>query len=308
MTEIDGAVVFEGMNKSFRRIILSKEVRPYVVRALNAINGDDISPKQEDIFAFARWPADDVKVVIIGQDPYPNFAHAHGYAFSSLENKIPASLQNIYKALIGAKLIDNMPKTANLISWVRQGVLLINTALTTKVGIAGAHIKHWNPITSAIIGHFGSLDRPICFMLWGNHAKKMRPLIRNGLVLEWGHPSPLARDSRFHECDHFTKANEFLVANDMRPIDWVVDRHIELNVSASDNNGSKYTNEVSFVCKVIADGELIATLDGNVRTDADFENNKIIFPTLMRGIECAEKMGREYCDSIGYSTLNITVV
>ena len=308
MTEIDGAIVFEGMDKSFRKIILSKEVRPSVVRALNAINGDNISPKQEDIFAFARWPADDVKVVIIGQDPYPNVAHAHGYAFSSLENKIPASLRNIYKALINAKLINKMPETANLISWVRQGVLLINTSLTTKVGKAGAHMKYWNPITSAIISHFGSLDRPICYMLWGNHAKKMRSLIGNGLVLEWGHPSPLARDSKFHECDHFTKANEFLVVHGMRPIDWVVDRHIELKVSASGSNGNKYTNNVSFVCEVIADGDLIETLDGIVQTDADFENKKIIFPTLMRGVECAEKMGRDYCNNIGYSTLDIIVV
>jgi uracil-DNA glycosylase len=290
MTKISGAIVFDGIDKSFSKILLSKVNRPLIVSALNLINGNNISPKQDDILAFAKYSADDVKIVIIGQEPHQNPEHAHGYAFSSLGEKIPSSLMSIYDALLTAKLIDKIPTSANLISWVRQGVLLLNVALTTEVGKVGAHIQHWKPLTSAIVSYFGSLDRPICFMLRGDYAMKMRSLIKNGLVLD---------------CNDFSGVNNYLLRNGISPIDWNVDGHVELRISVKSSGGTKYTKKIVAHCEVFMNEKLIANLSEIVSAEIDFSGGQIHFPTTEKGFECAKKLGLSFVKTIGYLTIEI---
>ena len=173
----------------------------------------------------------DVKVVILGQDPYPNtdrsgIPHAMGLAFSSQSrSEIPASLKNIFKEIKDDVGVENT--SGNLIPWVNQGVLLLNTCLTV---IAGSPLSHvhigWGRVTKLVLEYLSTLDTPKVFMLWGNRAIERRYHIsenENHLILETGHPSPLAaHKSGFIGCRHFSKANDFLVSKGVDPIDWSV--------------------------------------------------------------------------------------
>ncbi len=162
---------------------------------------------------------DDVRVVILGQDPYHGEGQAHGLAFS-VPNGVafPPSLRNIYKELARDLGID-APSHGNLEHWARQGVLLLNSVLTVEESKAGSHQgRGWEEITDAILSHLGQQERPIVFMLWGAHAQKKRRLIASQhLILEAPHPSPLSAHRGFLGCGHFRKANAFL---GIRGIDW----------------------------------------------------------------------------------------
>jgi uracil-DNA glycosylase len=169
------------------------------------------TPPKEQIFEFARVvPLDKVNVVIIGQDPYPTAGDAHGLAFSSKAKKMPASLQNIFKA-IGACGEGLPPKSSDLTYWSKQGVLLLNTALTTEVNKPKAHSRIWKKYVDNLIEQV-SVARPnAIFLLWGNDAKSKLPLIKSGVKMTYIHPSPLAqRAGKFENCDHFRVANEIL--------------------------------------------------------------------------------------------------
>ena len=187
-----------------------------------------IYPPQEEIFnALIHTPFDQVRAVILGQDPYHGVGQAHGLSFSVLEGvKMPPSLRNIFKEI--ADDIHGDPtavrENTNLTDWANQGVLLLNTFLTVIEGKAGSHRKlGWDKLTSQIIEEVSGANQNIVFMLWGKPAQKNKPLIRqpeNHLILESVHPSPLSAYRGFFGCKHFSRANAYLEAHGRPPIVW----------------------------------------------------------------------------------------
>lgn len=183
-----------------------------------------IYPKVENIFnALNLVKFNDVKVVILGQDPYHEPNQAHGLAFSVEGNVLlPPSLQNIFKEISNDLNIEQS-KDGNLERWAKQGVLLLNTVLTVRKGQANSHKdKGWEQLTSRIIELLNERETPIVFLLWGSQAKKIGEKInnRNHLILTSVHPSPLSAYNGFFGCKHFSKANEFLQKNGLEKIDW----------------------------------------------------------------------------------------
>lgn len=185
-----------------------------------------IYPKREDIFAcFRTSEINDVKVIILGQDPYHGEGQAHGYSFSvNNDIKIPPSLRNIYKELnedLGFKISNN----GNLLDWAKQGVLLLNTSLTVRAGKANSHKNiGWEIFTDKIIETLGNSDNPIVFILWGGNARKKKKLIKgeNHLIIENVHPSPLSSYRGFFGSKPFSKTNYFLEKNNLSPINWEI--------------------------------------------------------------------------------------
>ena len=194
----------------------------------NEYNTHVIYPPAEDIFnALHLTPLSDVKVLILGQDPYHNEHQAHGLSFSVLpeQKDIPPSLQNIYKELRDDLGCD-IPNNGYLKKWANQGVLLLNTVLTVRAHQANSHQgKGWEQFTDAIIHAVNEQDRPVVYMLWGRPAQSKIPMLTNPkhLILTAPHPSPLSAYRGFFGCKHFSKANEFLVKNGIEPIDWQID-------------------------------------------------------------------------------------
>ncbi len=186
-----------------------------------------IFPPAEDIFnALHLTPLEDVKVVILGQDPYHDENQAHGLCFSVKKDvDIPPSLVNIYKEMhddIGTYIPDN----GYLEKWARQGVLLLNTVLTVRAHRAHSHKDiGWERFTNAVIRAVDNEDRPVVFLLWGRPAQMKKSLLTNPrhLVLEAPHPSPLSAYRGFFGCRHFSKTNEFLRKNSLLEIDWQIE-------------------------------------------------------------------------------------
>jgi uracil-DNA glycosylase len=183
-------------------------------------------PRGTRLRALELTPLDAVKVVILGQDPYHGPGQAHGLCFSVPEGvKTPPSLVNIYKEIAG-DLGVTPPRHGNLEHWARQGVLLLNNALTVEEGRAGSHQNlGWEAITDAAVAAVAERGEPSVFLLWGSHARNKAarvPGLMGGrhLVLTAPHPSPLSAHSGFFGCRHFSKANAFLEANGRGPIDW----------------------------------------------------------------------------------------
>ncbi|MCR4587605.1 MAG: uracil-DNA glycosylase [Lachnospiraceae bacterium] len=186
-----------------------------------------VYPPAEDIFnAFHFTPLSEVKVLILGQDPYHEVRQAHGLCFSVLpENDIPPSLKNIYKEL-HEDLGCYIPNNGYLEKWAKQGVLLLNTVLTVRAHQANSHKgKGWEKFTDAVIRAVNAQDRPIVYMLWGRPAQSKMPMLDNPkhLVLTAAHPSPLSAYNGFFGCRHFSKANEFLKNNGLSEIDWQIE-------------------------------------------------------------------------------------
>lgn len=184
-------------------------------------------PRGQRLAALALTPLETVRAVILGQDPYHGAGQAHGLAFSVPDGvRMPPSLLNIYKEL-QADLGLAMPRSGNLEHWARQGVLLLNNALTVEEGQAGAHQKiGWEAITDAAVAAVAARTEPCVFMLWGSHARakaaRVAGLGPDGphLVLTAPHPSPLSAHSGFFGCRHFSRANAFLEARSRGAIDW----------------------------------------------------------------------------------------
>ena len=180
--------------------------------------------------ALRLTPLESVRVVIVGQDPYPTAGHAMGLAFavSPRVTPLPRSLNNIYKEL-QEEFAQPVPRCGDLSGWARQGVLLINAALSVEEGQAGAHAgKGWESLTDALIGEAAARPRPCVFMLWGAAAQKKEELIVRKstapcLILKANHPSPLSARRPpvpFFGCGHFRKANEWLEGHGRKPVDW----------------------------------------------------------------------------------------
>ncbi len=187
-----------------------------------------IYPPADDIFnALHLTPLSDVKVLILGQDPYHNAHQAHGLSFSVLpeQKELPPSLQNIYQELQNDLGCD-IPNNGYLKKWADQGVLLLNTVLTVRAHQANSHQgKGWEQFTDAIIHAVSQQDRPIVYMLWGRPAQSKIPMLTNPkhLILKAPHPSPLSAYRGFFGCRHFSQANEFLVKNGVEPVDWQIE-------------------------------------------------------------------------------------
>lgn len=191
-----------------------------------AYSQEKIFPKKEHIFeSLNLTPLDQVKVLILGQDPYHGENQANGLAFSVNKGvKIPPSLKNIFKELqedVGCPIQDH----GCLKSWAKQGVLLLNTVLTVRAHQANAHQnKGWELFTDEIIKIVNKKNRPIVIFLWGKPAQKKKALLTNPdhLILEAPHPSPLSAYRGFLGCKHFSKCNAFLESKGLDPIDWEI--------------------------------------------------------------------------------------
>lgn len=195
---------------------------------LNEYNTHVVYPPADDIFnAFHLTPLSEVKVLILGQDPYHNEHQAHGLCFSVLPDQpdIPPSLQNIYKELQD-DLGCYIPNNGFLEKWAKQGVLMLNTVLTVRAHQANSHQgKGWEKFTDAIISAVNEQNRPIVYLLWGRPAQSKIPMLTNPkhLILKAPHPSPLSAYRGFFGCKHFSKTNEFLQNNGIEPIDWQIE-------------------------------------------------------------------------------------
>ena len=186
-----------------------------------------IHPDMYDIFNALKYTAyEDVKVVLLGQDPYHGVNQAHGLCFSVQKGVAqPPSLKNIFKELqedLGCRI----PSHGNLTKWANEGVLMLNTVLTVREGNANSHAnKGWEKLTDSIICKLNESKKPIVFLLWGRNAQSKMNLITNPnhLILKCAHPSPLSAYNGFYGCRHFSKTNDFLIKNGFKPIDWQIE-------------------------------------------------------------------------------------
>ena len=211
---------------------LESEFRKPYYRELYSFVKDEYSkkvvyPPSDEIFsALHLTPLKDVKVVLLGQDPYHNEGQAHGLSFSVRPGQdIPPSLVNIYQELHD-DLGCYIPNNGFLESWAKQGVLLLNTVLTVRAHAANSHQgKGWEYFTDAIIEAVETQDRPIVYLLWGRPAQSKIPMITNPkhLILKAPHPSPLSAYRGFFGCRHFSQTNEFLKKNGVEPINWQIE-------------------------------------------------------------------------------------
>jgi uracil-DNA glycosylase len=214
------------------KAILSNEFdRPYFKALIQFLEEEktkyptQIFPEHNEIFsAFSACPFDKVKVVILGQDPYPNRGHAHGLCFSVREEvkPFPKSLTNIFKE-IQSDLEKPFPENGNLMRWAQQGVLLLNATLTVQEGKPESHAhKGWEIFTDAVISALARQKDSCVYMLWGSKAqqkaKQVNPQLN--LVLTAPHPSPLSAYRGFLGCKHFSKANHYLLSKGGEEINW----------------------------------------------------------------------------------------
>ena len=212
---------------SWKQLLNSEFNKNYFKELILFVKGEYSSsicyPKGSKIFsAFNNCPISELKVVIIGQDPYHGQNQAHGLAFSVQENvPIPPSLKNIFKE-ISEDLEIEKRLSGDLTNWANQGVLLLNTCLTVFPGRPGSHSNlGWQEFTDSVIRAVDTKDR-IVFILWGSYARKKKELLCNNknLILEAPHPSPLSAHRGFFGCKHFSKTNQFLNEHKIKKIDW----------------------------------------------------------------------------------------
>lgn len=205
--------------------------KPYYLNLYKKVREEystkQIFPPANEIFtAFDLTPLSEVKVVILGQDPYHGDGQAHGLCFSVKPDvETPPSLVNIYKEL-NSDLGCYIPNNGYLTKWAKQGVLMLNTVLTVRAHQANSHRGiGWEEFTDAAIRILNEQDRPIVYLLWGKPAQMKKSMLNNPkhLILEAPHPSPLSAYRGFLGCHHFSKTNEFLKENGLEPIDWQIE-------------------------------------------------------------------------------------
>lgn len=218
------------ISNSWQKRLQKEFDQPYFARLAAFVKEEyayyQVLPKGSQIFhIFNACPFEQVKIVILGQDPYPTPGQYYGVCFSVPEHTpIPGSLSNIYQE-IHTDLELPVPASGCLDKWVEQGVFLMNTVLTVRVYQTGSHKgKGWETFTDAVIRLLSEEREHLVFMLWGAYAKEKIPLIdqHKHLILTAAHPSPRSADHGFFGCRHFSKANAFLVQHGITPIDWSV--------------------------------------------------------------------------------------
>lgn len=217
------------LGTSWMKILEDELEKPYFTMLMRSLEKkyeeEIIYPKKEDVFkAFRLTPYDEVKVVILGQDPYHGKNQAEGLAFSvERGQRIPPSLLNIYKEL-ESDLNIARPDHGSLTAWAKEGVLLLNTVLTVKKGEANSHKKSgWETFTDEVIRALGRRADPVVFILWGNHAKeKIRLIPGHHKIITSAHPSPLSARRGFFGSRPFSKANSYLLEMGKTPVRWNV--------------------------------------------------------------------------------------
>ena len=216
------------IDESWKNLLIDEFRSPYFIKLKDFLITErqqfTIYPSGKDIFAaFNYTPFNDVKVVIIGQDPYHGAGQAHGLCFSVKEGiKPPPSLMNIFKEL-QSDIGFEIPKSGSLEKWAKQGVLLLNATLTVRASQAGSHQKQgWEHFTNAVISKISDQKTGVIFILWGNFAKEKKTLIDTSKhhVLYAAHPSPFSAYNGFFGCRHFSITNELLLKQGITPIDW----------------------------------------------------------------------------------------
>ncbi|SMC24808.1 Uracil-DNA glycosylase [Andreprevotia lacus DSM 23236] len=221
--------VFEHLPAAWQALVAAETTSPRFAKlgeflVAEAAAGKQIYPPRQHWFAaLDALTPQDVKIVILGQDPYHGAGEAHGLAFSvPVGVKTPPSLRNIWQE-IARDLGITPPQHGNLAGWARQGVLLLNTSLTVEADCAGSHAKRgWEHFTDRLIHALAQRESGIVFMLWGAHAQKKLPLIdaAQHCVLTSPHPSPLSAHRGFIGNGHFSAANAYLQTRHKAPIDW----------------------------------------------------------------------------------------
>lgn len=294
--------LFKGVDKEWIKIFTNEFMINPLASAIKAIhNLENLVPEYDNIFNFARLTKyNNIKVVIVGQDPYPQKDHANGLAFSSNSSKIPLSLKNIYKCLLGTKCIHKIPETSDLSSWAEQGVLLLNTSLTTLEGKSNVHSKIWAEFTDNLIHHISHNNPNTIFLLWGRFAQTKKKLIKDSIVLEWIHPSPLAQrvseEKKFINCDHFVRVNQYLTNFNILQIDWgsmVKKQHIIYTDGACSHNKADNPLSVSGYAFYIKEGPL----EGDIvygKVPPKIIGDKVIYGTNNRGEGMAILLGLKH--------------
>lgn len=220
-------------NNEWDELLKDEFAKEYYLRLrqilINEYRTQRIFPGMYDIFnALKLTSYNDVKCVIIGQDPYHGEGQAHGLSFSVRKGVAPPpSLVNIFKEIKADTGIDNTGKHGELTKWAENGVLLLNSVLTVRANQARSHHGiGWEEFTTDVIKLLNEREKPMVFMLWGADAKSKQQYITNQrhCVLKAAHPSPLSAYNGFFGCRHFSKANEFLRANGLGEIDWSIDQ------------------------------------------------------------------------------------
>ena len=216
------------IQETWKNVLKEEFTKPYFTNLVDFVKQEYqtqvIFPKGKEIFnAFEHCTFDQVKVVILGQDPYHGPGQAHGLSFSVREGvPFPPSLLNIFKE-INRDLGISIPSNGNLSRWADQGVLLLNATLTVRAHQAGSHQgKGWEVFTDAVIQKIAQRKENIVFMLWGAYAQKKAAFIseEKHLKLHAPHPSPLSAHRGFLGCGHFSKANDYLKAHGLQAINW----------------------------------------------------------------------------------------
>ncbi|KJE90136.1 uracil-DNA glycosylase [Capsaspora owczarzaki ATCC 30864] len=218
--ETMGNTWFNALRPEFDKPYFAK-LKTYLA---NEYKTQTIYPVEADVYSWSRYCSlPDVKVVIVGQDPYINENQAHGLCFSvSMKAAIPPSLRNMYTELASDIPGFKPPKHGNLESWSKQGVLLLNAVLTVRAGASNSHAgQGWEEFTKEVLSTVSRRRTNVVFILWGNYAKKLGKLIDKSkhTVLEGAHPSPLSV-KLFTGCKHFSKCNDALEASGQQPINW----------------------------------------------------------------------------------------
>ena len=225
---LDG--LLPGWRETVEAFLAADAGRTLSARMTQALACGAVIYPPEPFRALALTMPADVRVVILGQDPYHGPGQAEGLAFSVAPGvRLPPSLRNIFKEL-GRSLGLPMPLDGSLVRWARQGVLLLNTSLTVEAGQAGSHARWgWESLTDRLVQQVAAGTRPVVFMLWGAHAQAKRGLIEAAApdgrhrILQANHPSPLSAlrpPSPFLGCDHFLQANAFLQAQGLKTVKW----------------------------------------------------------------------------------------
>ena len=215
------------MHESWKEFLNTEFDKPYFKELSkflkNEYENKTIFPPKQEVFSAFNTDLNDVKVVILGQDPYHTPGVAHGLAFSTKPgNKIPPSLQNIFKE-IESDLGHVVDRDPYLKRWADQGVLLLNNVLTVEAHKAASHSKQgWEEFTENVIKYLNETHKNLVFILWGRNAQTKKELLDNKkhLILESAHPSPFSAHSGFFGCKHFSKTNTYLIMNNKLPINW----------------------------------------------------------------------------------------